>query len=146
MEYKLTLVDIPRNGQRWVIQGLPEDKEVCRLMRVKPQEDTTLWAVGMHEANDSVESIVRGVYAAIYDLYQVSETLKEGDIIKADACVARKFLDYDWSKCDPNNVYSQYKHRHLQETFQIPAIEIHLVDVHAVLVTPKVADVITYKN
>lgn len=90
MEYELVLTSPEGNNQRWVIKGLQDNTDEDDIT-----PDTTLWLVGLRHSCDSVDSIVRSVYGAVYDWHQCNSGLKTGDIIRSKPTIARKYHTHD---------------------------------------------------
>jgi hypothetical protein len=49
----------------------------------------------MHQACDCAESLVLGIYSALYDEYQMNDNLNEGDRFHVPARTVYKFLSFD---------------------------------------------------
>ena len=94
MEYTIKAVYSKGNGHRWTIKGL-EDRDPLTEEIEGP--DTVLWLMGMEHACDTPESIGESMYCCLYDLYQVRNDLKDGDIFRVEAATVNKYHHYDVS-------------------------------------------------
>jgi hypothetical protein len=84
--------------------------------------NTELNLVGMYHSCDTAESIVLGVYRAIYDHHQVTEApcgLKDGDEIVSEPCKVPVYHSYD----NP-------------PTIDVPAMRFTVNSFHIVMETP----------
>ncbi len=87
--YQVVATKSKGNGHKFKIVGL---QRINYFDRLKP--DSRIFP-GMHQACDSPESIVLGIYAALYDEFQMNDNLKDGDRFRIPARTVYKFLSFD---------------------------------------------------
>lgn len=91
---KLTCDFVPKNGWMWQIKNLP----YWDWFEKREYPNTKFPLVGMYHSCDTPESVVAGVYRAIYDYHQVAELgygFHDGDVIESDPVTVNKYHHYD---------------------------------------------------
>lgn len=91
MDYEIVLRCEPRQDTRFVVVGLPDADPLTGA----PEADTELTLVGMYHSLDTPESIYDAVHRALYDHYQVTESLRKGDTLHMAPC---QFVHSPWRK------------------------------------------------
>lgn len=118
---KLEVVKRKNHNPRWTIRGL---KDYCPLDKVE-KPDTEFVLVGMYHSCDTPESVVSGVFRAIYDHHQVMDEpygFQDGDVIESEPVTVSKFMSWDES-------YPQ---------LQIPAMRMRVNSFHVILEEPDI--------
>lgn len=91
MEYTVEARFNKGNGHQWTIIGL----EDIDPLTDKIEPDTVLWLIGMEDACDTTKSVCNAIHGCLYDLYQTSGQLKDGDTFIVKPATINKYHSYD---------------------------------------------------
>lgn len=120
---KLTCEFEPNQGWMWQIRGLP----YWDWYEKREYNDTRFPLVGMYHACDTPESVVAGVYRALYDYHQTTEKgygFQDGDSIVSEPVAIYKYHSYDFTR----------------GTVHVPAMKFKVISYHIVQEEPEFKD------